>query len=273
MIEDRTIEIFVVVPPIEQMSFEILSVCLDFLERYQKLTILCSDYEYGFYRTLIKYSITFSKQSNLEIDFCSRTKLREIQQKRCLIISLHKDTLYIENQKQAICCSIDKCSDIIFEELNLESNSLVYEYIRALKQFLKLPDTKKIPNIDISADDFIATSQLTAKLREEKYSFIILHGLIETFKANSLLRKNQLVEKLVIVSNHSISSTDPHIVHCKKINLLDYVAIHLQARNICIGKAYPCRNILNNMRVGLYVNSMVKDLPVLIKDISVPRAK
>jgi len=261
-------QVFVILPEIINTNFDIISMCIEFLNRYKKLTFLCSEVEFSFYKLIFSYSVTFASYKNIEIDLLSDLKIHSLQTKNCLIISLRDKVFFNEMEKKAICCSITEESDFVFADLQMNSQYFTQDYLKHLLKFLNIPMIKMVSSIEISPKDVTDASSIAKNQPDDNYSVLILSSLFNTFKFSRFLKKNKLIERLVVISKSKLHATDPMLSIYKEYDILDLIAMQLHARNISMEDDIKCQNILNSFRISLKLPCMVKDSYFLIRDIS-----
>ena len=193
MLKSNYTKIYVVLPELQNMSIELLSYCMEFLNSYQRLTFLCSCFEVSFYQLLLSKSKTFSEfKDNVEFDISYPSKLKEIQAKECVIIGLHDNQIITEPNKKAVFCLPGENSDIVFSESNNDVPNTKINYLVNLLAFLDIPTKKLLTGIDIAPSDIVKASTVTSILAEKQYYVIIVQSLIAAFKLSSFLKKNKL---------------------------------------------------------------------------------
>jgi len=268
IIGNEMTHVFVILPEIINTNFDIISMCIEFLNRYKKLTFLCSDAEFSFYKLIFHYSTTFAEYKNIEIEQLNELKLHSLQTKNCLIISL-KDKMYFnESEKKAICCTVTEDSDFIFADLQMHSQYFTQDYLKHLLSFLNVPIKKAVTSIELSPKDITDASSIAKNQPDDNYNVLILNSLMNTFKLSRFLKKNKLLERLVVISKNKLNVTDPMLSTYKDYDILDLIAMQLHARNISMQDDIKCQNILNSFRISLKLPCMVKDQYFLIRDIS-----
>jgi len=260
--------VFVILPDIINTNFDIISMCVEFLNRYKKLTFICPEVEYTFYKLIFNFSETFTSYKNIEVEPLSELKLQSLQTKNCLIVSLREKLYFKEIEKKAICCSITEDSDFIFTDLETQSQYFTADYLKHLLKFLHIPSKRLFSSIDISPETLTASSNIAKTQPDDNYNVMILSSFLNTFKLSRFLRKNKLIERLVVISKNKLHANDPMLSTYKEYDILDLIAMQLHARNISMSDDIKCQNILNSFRINLQLHCMVKDSYFLIRDIS-----
>jgi len=263
--------VYVILPNIINSTFEIISMCIDFLNRYQKLTFLCEEDEYSFYRLLFLDSSTFASFKNIEIDFITPLKLRTIQTKNCLIVSLKNDIFFTYSDKRAICCTVTSDSDFIFTDMVAESQYFTHDYLKNLLKFLNIEHKKVFTSIEITPSIITKTSNIAKEQPDGNYNVLFLNSIFNAFKTSRFLKKNALKQRLVVITKNSLMASDPLLKIYREYDLLDLIAIQLQARNVAMTNVMSCQNILNSLRISLSLKCTIKDSYFLLRDISLAK--
>lgn len=273
ILKDDTTAVYVILPEVHTVSFEVLAYCINFLEKYQQLTIFCSLYELSFYKLLLYDTATFKAYKNVKVEVYNNHRLKEIQSQKALIISMRKDILSIENHKKAICCTMTQNSDLQFVGLSLDSKFLYPDFLKSLLRFISIPENRTITSIDICSEDILRTSPIASKLPRARYSVLITDSLINSFKITRFLKKNTLRENLLVISTHAVSTADKYLSYFHHYDFLDYLAFHIQAKHIFGSSTHECRNICHNLRMSLTLMAINKEMMILLREISVPKEK
>jgi len=260
--------VYVILPNIINSTFEIISMCIDFLGKYQKLTFLCDEDEYSFYKLLFLYSATFASFKNIEIDLLTTLALKTIQTKNCLIVSLKDNILFNHPDKRAICCSITSDSDFVFTDMEVQSQYFTTDYLKNLLKFLNIEHKKLFSSIDISPQDITKASLIAKEQPDGNYNVLMINNIINALKFAHFLKKNSLKQRLVVISKNKLMAADPMLKIYKDYDLLDLIAIQLQARNAAMNNVVSCQNILNSLRISLSLKCTIKDSYFLLRDIS-----
>ncbi|MCL2063685.1 MAG: hypothetical protein FWG98_04870 [Candidatus Cloacimonetes bacterium] len=267
-------DVFIVLPSLNYISIDILSLCLEFTKKYKKLVLLCSEYEISFYSLLVAKSKSFSQfKDKVLLDTTSHLKLREIQLKDCIIIDLHHEQITIENAKRAIVFLPSNDSDIVFEEFDFKDDLYILNFLRILLKFLYIKEEKLLRNIDINSNDVIQASTVASNFSSKKYSVIFIKDMVSSIKIISFLKKNKLKKHLILVSKNPIGVADPKLLTLKEYNFLDLLAFLVQAESISCTKNSINKNIVSNLRINLSMFANFKDYSTLLYDITEPLAK
>jgi len=103
IIQTRESLVYIILPDINEVTLDLLSVCFGFLERYEKIVFVCSAYEYTFLKLLLTSSKTLiDYKKRIGVELSHPIKYREIQGRECIIIYLNKEHISIENNKKAV---------------------------------------------------------------------------------------------------------------------------------------------------------------------------
>ena len=269
LIEDNNTVVYVVLPNIEEFTFEALALTVEFLNKYSKLIFLSSQFDYTFYKLILLYSKTFSKFKNIEIAVNTVYKIRDIQSKNAIILYLSNEEYTVEEEKKAIFCSIKDNSDLVFSDLSNDSRFSVPVYLRSFLNFIGIPEKRVINDIEIEYDDILTSSNITKNHKGEDYHVIFQNSMISSYKITSFLKKHKLSEKLLIITPNKLNISDPKVVFYKDYDFLDLLALNIYAKNISSSHVFDYRNIFTQLRIGhIYTSSHQKDYSTLLKEIS-----
>ena len=269
LIEDANTAVYVVLPKIEDLTFEAIALSIEFLNKYSKLIFLSSEFDYSFYKLVFLYSKTFSKFKNIDIAINNVYKIRDIQTKSAIILYLSNEEYIVESDKKAIFCSISENSDLVFSDLSNDSRFSIPVYLRSFLNFIGIPEKRLINDIEIEYEDILSTSSIAKNHKGEDYHVIFQNSMISSYKITSFLKKHKLSEKLLIISPTRLKIADPKVEFYKNYDFLDLLALNIYAKNIATNHIFDFRNIFSQLRIGhIYTSSHQKDYFVLLKEIS-----
>ena len=268
-IQNSNSEVYIVLPEIDNMTFELFSLCLEFTNKYRKTIFLCNEFEISFYKLLINKSKSFEIfKGKISIEMSSISKLKEIQLKDCIIIHLHNDPIVIESLKRAILCFPYEQSDIVFSDTNHEDPLLFLKYIKNLLSFLMIKEQNILKNIELTPNDVITASDITNNLSYKKYNVIILQNMMTYLKVLNALKKSKLKRHLILISKNPIGLTDPKLLTFKSFSLLDIFSFMIQSESIAYEKSSVAKKIIANFRINLSIFSVLKDANAILFDIT-----
>jgi len=266
--KDKTI-VYVVLPRLQDMTFEILALTVEFLNKYSKIIYLSHEFDYTFYRMIFSFSKTFSQVKNIEMAIYNSFIIRDIQANSAIVLYLSNDDYIIESNKKAIFCGINEKSDFVFNDLSQDSMFSIPVYLRSLLNFIGITEKRIISNIEVEYDDILEASNIVKNHKNEDFHVIFQNSMISSFKITNYLKKYRLTEKLLIISNKKLNISDPLAVFYKNYDFVDLLALHIYSKNIACDHAYDFEHITNNLRIGhIYTSSHKKEYSMLLKEIS-----
>ena len=265
-------EVYVILPGLDSLTVEVLSKTTELCNKYQKITILCSDFELAFYKFLLSKSKTFKVfQNKINPEIVSNNKIKDIQQKDCIIINLSSNPLNIDTNKKAIICDPSMNSDLIFSNNSDSADENKTVYLDNFLDFLNIKEVNLIKNIDIEQHDVINDSLIACNYINKKYSVIIVKNIYTSFKIITFLKKHKLKKHLALISKHPIGIADPKLLTFKDYNFLDILAFMIQADSIYSPIQHINKNILSNLKINLSFMTLFKEYSALLYDIAEPK--
>jgi hypothetical protein len=138
IIHDSKTIVYLILPQIDNVTFEMISLTLEFLKKYKKIVYLCSKQDFSFFKFLFFSTKPLNEYKNIEIEIFLSFKLKEIFLQNCLIINLHNDVPISPNNKKAIFCSVKEGSDIIFKRENVILKLIAVDYLSNLLKFINI---------------------------------------------------------------------------------------------------------------------------------------
>ena len=272
VLKEDTTHVYVLLPEINNLNFDVLSCCFEFINKFQRLTFLCTSYEVSFYRLLLNKSKTVVHlRDKIQFDIINHIKFKEIQMEECLIVDISKRQDHLEVNKKAIYCLPEGNSDIIFKEADPTNGDPIIFFLKSLYNFLEIPEQNLLKRIEISPEDIIKASTITSKLKGKQYSVIILKSLIETIKISKYLKKNKLKKPLILITKSKVSATDPLLSTHSDHNYLDFLAFQLEAVHISCPKSDLYEKVISNLRINLSLFASFKESSQLLFDITEPK--
>lgn len=272
ILENKNTKVWIIIPELNDLTFEHISNIVELLEKFEKINILCSYFSLSFHKLMLTKSKSFIQyKDRINIDFLNPLKINEIQKEDCLIIDLLNKNISFEQDKKAIYCSLTEKSDIVFDDIYKDLPNYSVEYLKSLLNFLNLEQKNNLKNIELNSKEIIEASSITSKLSVKSYHVIIIKNILTEYKIINFLKKNTLQKHLILISKHKINIDDPKILTFKEYSFLDYLAFELQAVSIACPKSDQCRNVISNLRINLSLFTLFKDYSLLLYDISEPK--
>jgi hypothetical protein len=264
--------IYIVLPDIYEVTFDIIKVTSEFLNKFENITYVCSPYEYTFLKLLLTKSKTFSEyKRRISVELSHPIKLREIQSEECIVLYLNKTPITIENHKKAILCQLSGESDVVFsEDEKLEKYDCI-PYLKKLLGFVGVKEEMSFSTLELTKEEIIKTSAITGSVKKNDYYVIFVSDLISSHKLSSFFKKNKLKKHLVIISKRSINIDDPKAQTFKDYDLLDFLAMQLQAKSSSCPTTQETRKIMTNLKVQLPLFNTYKEQSQLLFDITEPK--
>jgi len=272
VLKEDTTHVYVLLPEINNLNFDVLSCCFEFINKFQRLTFLCTSYEVSFYRLLLNKSKTVVHlRDKIQFDIINHLKFKEIQMDECLIVDISKKPNNLEVNKKAIYCIPADNSDIIFKETDPTKSDPIIFYLKSLFNFLEIPEQNLLTRIEITPEDIIKASSISNKLKGKQYNVVILKSVLETIKISKYLKKNKLKNHLVLITKSRVSATDPLLHTYNDYNYLDFLAFQLEAVHISCPKSEHYEKVISNLRINLSLFASFKEASFLLFDITEPK--
>ena len=271
IINNDKANVYIILPKINIVDFGILTASLEFLNKYERVILMCSLFEYSFYQLLINKSPTFAEyKSKIDIDIINSSKFTEIQSKECIIIALRENFLIPENNKKALLCSPYENSDILFNDFKDTLTITNRTFLKHILEFMQIKEINTLRGIDLSPELVLKNSSLVSGLKDKKYHVIVLNSFISTIKLTNYLKKHRLKKQLIIISQSKINVTDPKLFYFKDYNFLDFIAFELQAESIYCSASEQYKNVIRNLKINLSLTTLYKDFKLILDDITEP---
>ncbi|MCK9330409.1 MAG: hypothetical protein M0Q94_11085 [Candidatus Cloacimonetes bacterium] len=218
--------------------------------------------------------------------------------------------------KRAIYCALNEYSDINFTEQENkqkpETKDLLtanIEYTKKLLNFINhstisstsngqnniIPFNhsdilKSLNNINLSEKTIINSSNLINKKINQILSIdknipinvVYLKKIINEFKINSFLKKNNIKEFLIVISKHFNNNNfitsaittklqdNNKIILINDYDFTDILSLELIAKSISYNEDMHCRTIISNLRINLNFFSVYKNFSNILFEISEP---
>jgi len=261
--------VYIILPNIAIMTIDIINLCLEFLNKFEKIVWMCTNFEYSFYNLIISKSPALLKyQDRIKIEIINSSKFIEIQTKESIIISLSDSFSHPDTNKKALLCSPKPDSDILFKQSQDCSSIPEKTFLRNLLGFMQISESNVVKSIDISPDNILKSSSIVSGMIDKKYHVIVMNNFISSIKIVNYLRKHKLKKQLIIISNNKINVCDVNLFYFKDYNFLDFLALELQAQTIYCSAADVYKKALRCMNLNITFLAVHKDFKLILDEIT-----